>query len=66
MKNNISIKLMLLGIGFMTFFIYANAINNNLQNTSPGIYESVISVLGAFLPPIGLVLCIIGFFIKEK
>ncbi|GEM_PF-5661257 len=63
MKNNHSIKLMLLGIGFMMFSFYANSIMS-MQNVHMGIFESIISVMGAFLPLLGLILCIIGFFHK--
>lgn len=59
--NNLSVKLMLLGISFMVFSTYSNNVNGGGES----IFEGIIAVLGAFLPIIGLIICIIAMFIKK-
>lgn len=62
MRNNISIKLMLLGIALIAFFPYAQSFMQSNQD----FFGSLIAGFGAFSPLIGLILCIIGMFSNNK
>lgn len=62
MKNNLSTKLMLLGIAFIAFFSYAQY----YMNGADSVISNIIIIIGVFFPIVGLILCIAGFFVKDK
>lgn len=64
MKKNIGIKLILFGIALILFFFYSQSWQNTGETAS--FFETIILTLGSFSPLIGIVLCTIGLFIKEK
>lgn len=64
MKNNLGIKLQLLGIGLIAFFPYSQAFSDTQGIAS--VYASIVIVIGVASPMIGLILCIAGLFYKEK
>lgn len=63
MKKNLDIKLMLLGIGFIAFYqvgVYY------FDKPYDGFVASAVVIASAFLPLVGLVLLIVGFFLHQK
>lgn len=63
MRKNLGIKIMLFGIALIAYFPYAQAAMND---PDPGIFVSILIVIGTFSPIIGLVLCIIGLLYKKN
>ena len=61
MKNNFGIKLQLMGIALIGFIPFTLSIQNGDDFIS-----SVFATIGVFTPFIGLILCIVGLFYKEK
>lgn len=64
LKNNLGIKLQLLGIGLIAFFPYSQAFTDTQGIAS--VYACIVTVIGVASPIIGLILCIAGLFYKEK
>lgn len=64
MKKNIDIKLILFGIALIAFFPYSQSFQN--ENEAVSFFSTIILTIGSFSPLIGIALCIIGLFIKEK
>lgn len=56
------IKLLLLGISFILFFVYADSFMNT---GAPNAATNLIIGIGAFSPIVGMILCIWGFFKKD-
>lgn len=58
------IKFILYGISLILFFFYAQSFQNTGETAS--FFETIILTIGSFSPLVGIVLCAIGLFIKEK
>ena len=61
--NMKKIKTMLLGIVFILLGIYGTSM---FDTTGGGYYVHLLIYFGLFAPPIGLIIFLFGFFMKEK
>lgn len=61
MNKNFGIKLQLMGIGLIGFIPFTLSIQNGND-----IVSSIFATIGVFTPFIGVLLCIVGLFYKEK
>lgn len=64
MKKNLGIKFILFGIALILFFFYAQSWQNTGETAS--FFATIILTIGSFSPLVGIVLCVIGLFFKEK
>lgn len=64
--RDISIKMILLGISFLIFSLFGTLANiNGAGGENATIAEGLICVLGVFLLPAGLIICIAAIFVKK-